>query len=105
VNFNGLAPWLKPAADFLLSQIVAAGLRPEVTSVYRSYSTQAKLYADYLAGRRTLPAARPGTSKHQLGLAFDMVIRPYPQYQAAAGAVWQRMGGKWFASDPVHFEA
>lgn len=42
-----------------------------VGSGYRSYARQAQLYADYLAGRQSAPAAPPGTSMHNFGLASD----------------------------------
>lgn len=99
-----LDPRLKPAANYLLRVLTASGLTYTVTSVYRSATAQAKLYAAYRAGRSPLPAAPPGRSLHQQGRAFDLQIFPYPQWQAAAGALWRRMGGRWYASDNVHFE-
>jgi TP901 family phage tail tape measure protein len=41
-----------------------------IVSGWRSSARQAQLYAAYLAGRGNL-AARPGTSKHEVGLAID----------------------------------
>lgn len=41
-----------------------------IVSGFRSRARQAQLYAAYLAGRGNL-AARPGSSKHEVGLAID----------------------------------
>lgn len=99
-RFSGLVPALQPYADYLYLVAQYNGLRPRVTSVYRSYQKQAFLYERYLRGVSQLPAAPPGRSKHQFGLAFDMVT----DNPAALGALWQQMGGKFYPSDPVHFE-
>lgn len=103
---SSLDPRFRPYADWLLRVANANGIPATVTSAYRSVTTQRQLYAAYLAGRSKLPAAPPGRSKHQYGLAVDIVFSPYTaQMQAAFGALWQRIGGTWHASDPVHFEA
>src|SRR5262249_21900155 len=58
--------------------------------------TQARLYRAYLrklqAGVPTLPAAPPGTSLHERGLAWDMVV---PSADARALSV---LGGYWAAA-------
>lgn len=99
-RFAGLEPWLIPAAEALYVVAMNAGLRPRITSVRRSRQQQEVLYERYLRGMSTLPAAPPGLSKHEYGLAFDMVT----DNPAAVGAVWNAAGGKWRASDYVHFE-
>jgi hypothetical protein len=99
--FAGLRPELQPYAEYLYRAAANAGLRPRVTSVFRSSQQQAVLYDRYRRGMSKLPAAPPGRSKHQLGLAFDMVTDD----PAAVGDVWGRMGGRWAGPrDPVHFE-
>lgn len=79
-----------------------------VTSVRRSYQEQARLYATYLAGKSTLPAAPPGKSMHQFGLAFDMArpgVEPHnDSLLVELGKIWNEAGGHWSPSDPVHFE-
>ena len=106
---SGLDPSLQYAAEQLVSLAANYGLSPRVTSVRRSFAQQSKLYFDYLRksalGVPTLPAAFPGTSKHELGLAFDMICLAGDQYLAPLGAIWKSWGGRWFPSDPVHFEA
>ncbi len=94
----------RPYAEWLVRVAALYGLRPQVTSVRRSVQLQAQLYADYLAGRSLLPAAPPGSSKHNYGLAFDMTVMP-PAYLGSLGALWRQIGGEWSSSDPVHFAA
>jgi len=100
LNFGGLQMWLRPYAQYLYDTCNQYGQRPRVTSVYRSPAKQRILYERYIRGESSLPAAPPGKSKHQFGLAFDMVTED----PDAVGAFWKQMGGKWWASDPVHFE-
>jgi hypothetical protein len=99
--FNGLVHWLRPYAEYLYRIALYNGLHPRVTSVYRSPQAQARLYQRYQQGLSRLPAAPPGRSKHQFGLAFDMVV----DNPEALGAVWTSWGGRWGGSrDPVHYE-
>lgn len=100
-RFDGLVPDLRPYADYLYAVAQYNGLRPHVTSVWRSHAKQAYLYGRWVAGVSRLPAAPPGRSKHQFGLAFDMVT----ENNAALGALWRSWGGIWGGEkDPVHFE-
>jgi len=95
-----LDPRIVPAANGAYQDFVAAGLRPRITSATRSRQEQAILYERYQRGLSQLPAAPPGRSKHEFGLAFDCVTTN-PQL---AGQIAGRWGLKWRASDPVHFE-
>ncbi|MUK02193.1 hypothetical protein GM708_09810 [Vibrio cholerae] len=60
----------------LLSDARRAGIALEPVSGYRSYDTQADVYASYVSryGRTSadLISARPGYSEHQTGLAIDI---------------------------------
>lgn len=103
--FDGLVPALRPAANALFKVASDAGYRPRVTSVRRSLAEQTVLWNRYQRGESDLPAAPPGTSQHEHGLAFDMVVvnNYRSREQAALGALWRSWGGRWEPSDPVHF--
>jgi len=90
-----------PYAAALYVGAQAAGLRPRITSVRRSRQQQAVLYDRYRRGLSQFPAAPPGQSRHERGLAFDMVTVDGGR---AAGAAWNEAGGFWSPSDWVHYE-
>lgn len=100
-RFAGLHPAFVPWALWLVG---GARTTYTITSTRRSATTQARLYREYLAGRSPYPAAPPGRSWHQLGLAWDMVA-PLPELRRL-GAIWRRAGGIWGGeADPIHFQA
>src|SRR5260370_2158883 len=102
--FEDLIPELQDAARQLVQGAGEAGLPPRVTSTRRSPTKQARLYRRWLSGLSPLPAAPPGTSAHEFGYAFDMVVSPF-EALADVGYTWQEWGGLWGSSrDPVHFE-
>lgn len=94
---RGLWAPLRPYAETLVR---ATGLR--VTSVRRSYTEQLRLWNN--RANNPYPVAYPGTSKHELGYAWDMVGPP--AMLARAGAIWESWGGRWGGrvGDPIHFE-
>lgn len=98
--FQQLAQWFQPWALWLYQGARTLGLHPRVVSTYRSYDTQAQLYTGYVSGQRSTPAAPPGCSWHEYGLAFDLVS-DNPQ---ELGDYWKRAGGGWFANDPYHYQ-
>ena len=102
-----LDPWFAPYANYLYDVALANGLSPVVTSAFRSIQKQATLYDRYLRGLSDLPAAPPGRSLHNYGLAFDLVVHSgyRSDAQEALGRFWRSIGGHWYPSDPVHFEA
>lgn len=77
----------------------------QITSTRRSRREQAQLYAAYLRGESRYPAAPPGQSKHEVGLAFDYLADPWILQQL--GELWESVGGRWggHVDDPIHFEA
>lgn len=104
-SLNDLQPFLRPYARWLVSAAPYAGARSvRVTSVLRSRAQQQLLYSNFLRGRSQYPVAPPGSSKHELGLAFDMVTEPYSAL-ATLGAWWRQLGGEWSPTDPIHFAA
>jgi len=63
-----------------------------------------RLYARYLGGHQPFPVAFPGTSAHEFGEAFDLVVAPFDAL-SDVGAYWEQQGGTWGGErDPVHFE-
>lgn len=102
-SLKDLQPWLRPYAEWLVSAAPFAGARSvRITSVLRSRAQQQQLYSNYLRGRSQFPAAPPGHSKHEFGLAWDMVTEPYSAL-ATLGNWWSQLGGEWHPSDPIHF--
>lgn len=95
---SGLQPWLRPWAEYLVS---LAGGRVKITSTYRSYSEQLRLWNN--RHNNPYPVAPPGRSMHQLGRAWDMV-GPEPLLEQL-GAVWRSWGGTWSERDRIHFAA
>jgi len=108
-SLKTLEPWLIDAAQWIFDLGHDYDARLRVTSTRRSFQDQARLYADYKAGRSQLPAAPPGRSMHQLGRAFDLArmgIDPYvDDLLPELGALWIGLGGFWSSTDPVHFQA
>ncbi len=99
---SGLRPW----ALWLVGLANAQGWTVTVTSVFRSRKEQGVLYAEWLAGRRRLPAAPPGCSQHQFRIAFDMAVDDDSNRakNRALGGAWNEAGGRWGGvTDPVHF--
>lgn len=105
MELAGLHPELEYYAQLLVNELRRVGLRVVITSVRRSRAAQARLYAEYLAGRNPYPVAKPGTSDHETGLAWDMDVRWPDSRDAApvAGQLWNQMGGRWSSRDRVHF--
>lgn len=109
--FNGLQPWLRPSAEYLLSRFPSL----HVSSVFRSIGQQTSLYNQWARLRRLgysdaaicakgiCTPAPPGQSYHNYGRAFD--LNGDPRVLLAASQVWRAMGGRWFPGDPIHFEA
>jgi len=80
-----------------------------VTSARRSPWKQRELWDRYQRGESAIPAAPPGRSLHEHGLAFDLArIGKDPlgdPLLAWLGQVWEYYGGRHGgARDPVHFQ-
>lgn len=98
-SLSGLQPWLQPYAAQLLRYGAPYGVT--VASTYRSYSDQLRLWNN--RANNPYPVAPPGNSYHQYGRAIDL-NGPAPVLQAL-GQWWKSIGGQWFPSDPIHFQA
>jgi hypothetical protein len=104
-SLSALQPFLRPYAEWLVSRAPFAGATSvRITSVLRSRAQQQQLWDNYLAGRSRFPAAPPGSSKHEYGLAFDMVTEPFSALDTL-GRWWQQQNGEWSKTDPIHFAA
>lgn len=91
-------PQLRPYAEALVRYYPQL----RITSVRRSRTEQLKLWNN--RHNNPYPVAPPGTSKHERGLAWDMVGPD--AVLRAAGATWESWGGRWGGRfrDPIHFE-
>lgn len=81
-----------------------------LTSAKRSSKKQAELYQAWREGRSRIPAAPPGRSAHEHGLALDFSVgTPYPQNKRLWERYWQIARAHGFRvlgeRDPVHIEA
>lgn len=117
VNLEQLQPWLYPWMLYALDYMqlvsggrydakgrITGGVRPTVTSGYRSVERQAELYAD--RANNPYPVNRPGDSAHNYGLAFDSSFAPKEKakWMPTWIAVRQSVGFRVPENDPVHAE-
>lgn len=74
-----------------------------ITSAYRSYEKQARLYAN----RGSSIVARPGSSKHEIGTALDVTWRGFPSGKSEFTTIAREFGFKGFGvtyNDFVHID-
>ena len=64
-----LNPDFNNKVNQLIAQVRVKGGNPTITSGYRSFDEQQRLYN---SGNNGVPVARPGTSLHEKGLAADI---------------------------------
>ena len=96
VNLDGLDPRIKRNLENFIKDNPFGG---RVTSGYRSYQEQEQLYNS----NNPYPVARPGTSRHEKGIAFDASGSTQAMDWFAKNA--KRYGfNQPVANDPVHFE-
>ena len=112
ISLRGLHPAVREHAELALSWGETLGLRPRVTSAFRSLEQQRLLRARWEAGKARFPANKAGDSSHNFGLAFDSV----PQVKTVklggttydAEAVWEVVrelaGFRVPENDAVHAE-
>jgi len=116
IALRGLDTRVRPNAELALSWAVYYRLTVTVTSVYRSWAEQTKLYDQYqkcLAARETIspanpkaecryPANKPGDSAHNFGMAWDSWV-PEDQWWAWT-YLREHAGFKVPAHDRIHAE-
>lgn len=100
-NLSRIHPTLRKIAYNLPKVSRNRGYEVRVTSGYRSYATQKKLYLDYINGRSLYPANPPGQSMHEKGLAIDVVSNN----ESDTVAILTSIGLVWAGpDDPIHFQ-
>ena len=85
----------------MVEELLDQDVQVRLTSGRRTRKVQRELWEMWVRGESDLPAAPPGTSKHEFGLAADLVTDDLEAAVRAARAVGLRWGGR---RDPVHFE-
>ncbi len=102
-----LDPDFRPYAQAFIDAVREAGITVQITSTRRSTALQSKLYEAYKRGQSPYPAAPPGHSQHNLGLAFDMDVDDR-SVLPILGEIWESLGKgfRWGGRfrDPVHFD-
>lgn len=103
-SLRTLRPELYPLAQAFVRVLERVGYRVTVTSVRRDRDKQRELWTRCMEGRSNFPAAYPGTSPHELGIAFDLHLDP-PHYDGP-GHLWERLGLRWGGRfrDEIHFD-
>lgn len=108
IELRGLHSALRPAAEWAVRYAMQYGVRPQVTSVYRSWTDQLRLRQRWERGGSPYPAARPGESAHNYRLAWDSVLPPEwrgdPQAEAWWEAVREYAGFNVPSNDTIHAE-
>lgn len=103
-SLDALIPELIEPARALIDLAGRAGVQPRITSTLRTHAEQERLYRRFRQGLNAYPVAPPGTSAHEYGYAFDLVVSG-EENQRDLGSIWQQWGGIWGGlGDPVHFE-
>ncbi len=104
VRLEDLHPDVELYARLVIGWAKYYGIPVTVLSTRRTCAQQAFLFTSYLQNPTTrIPAARPGESAHQYGLAF--YAKTTPQYQWAWDWLRQYVGFHLLGSrDPHHAE-
>lgn len=108
IQLRGLHPQVRERAEIALQFVNQFGVRPVVTSGFRSWHEQLKLRQRFEAGLSRFPANRPGDSAHNWGLAWDSVLpdglRDVPEWEAWWEQVREAVGFDVPANDTIHAE-
>lgn len=73
ISLRGLHPEVREVAEIAHAWAQYFGIPTTVTSTRRSRQEQHRLRDRYLRGLSRFPAAAPGNSAHEFGLAWDSV--------------------------------
>lgn len=96
----GLRPLVKQAAKAAIAYANSQGIPVQVTSTRRTLKEQRWLYRRAQLGLSKYPAAKPGTSAHEFGMAFDSVVAPADQ--EAWNEIRRAIGFQVPANDIIH---
>ena len=99
-KLSGLHREVREAADWTLAVADHYGVPITVTSGFRSWEDQTRLYNRFRAGNSRFPANRPGDSSHNFGLAFDSTVDP--SLQDWWNAVRRYVGFEVLPNDLIH---
>lgn len=101
LNLSKVHPKLRTIARNLPAVAASQGFNVRVTSGYRTYAQQAKLYRDYMNGLSQYPANPPGQSQHEKGLALDILS----DNTLKLVDLLRSVGLNWAGYvDPIHFQ-
>lgn len=107
----GSARLLEPAArawEAMRSAAARDGVDLRVIDTYRSYETQARAHAAYLAGDKPANVLPPGTSEHGNGLAIDVsngrLVGPGDREWEWLNANGERFGWHPISNESWHWE-
>lgn len=110
LKLAGLWQPLRDAADWCLDVADYYGVQVTVTSGFRSWADQERLYRNYVQCLESgnygktpdcqYPANRPGDSAHNWGWAWDSVVSP--QYQDWWDYVRRLAGFEILSNDRIH---
>ncbi len=109
MSLASLHPSFRPWAQALYIGAERSGMRPRVTSTFRSSREQAILFerrqrvlrGELPPSAQAFPVAPPGRSRHNFAAAFDMVVDAGDE--RVVGSVWRTWGGFWTSGDRVHY--
>lgn len=80
------------------------GFQAVITSTFRTRSEQQFLFDQFQRGLTSFPVAPPGTSRHEFGLAVDLVVIP-PNRLPELVEIMRSVGFRWAGpTDSVHFD-
>lgn len=100
-RLDQLQPWLLPYWQYAVDWFTwLTGVRPTVTSTYRSYDEQRALYSN--RATNPYPVNRPGDSAHNYGLAIDSDVPD--QLMPTWIAVRRAVGFRVPDNDVIHAE-
>jgi len=99
-----LPPRIRSGLERAREDLNRRGVRTVVTSTFRSVREQTFLYNMFLRGQTSFPVAPPGRSRHQFGLAVDL-IPVDPSDLPVVVDVMRAVGFRWAGTaDSVHFD-